>query len=274
MERYLDSDNNQLLYIMENSNGEFWDSQWQQYGIEKIFTAPPRNKFVVNLSKKFLTVGSRILEAGCGMGDKVYRLDKAGYNTVGVDFASKTIDLIKQNWPHLEVYEADVRRLPFDNNSFDGYWSLGVIEHFYSGYGDVLAEMSRVIKTDGYLFLTFPYMNWIRRYKAKRHCYPSLQEASVDISRFYQFALNEEKVVEALKDHGFTLVYTKNIGGFKILKDEVPLLSHVLAKLQSSTSLIARVLRKTIDEIVSPFTGHVFVGVFKKTDTQTNNRQQ
>jgi len=140
-----------------------------------------------------------------------------------------------------------------------------VIEHFYNGYDDVIAEMTRVIKTDGYLFLTFPYMNWIRRYKASQNYYPAFKEETVDISRFYQFAMNERKVVKALSDLGFSLAYKTNLGGFKILKDEVNFLNTVFTKLQLSNSIIARVLRKGIDEMTSPFAGHVFVGVFRKT---------
>lgn len=265
MERYLDSGGDQLIYIMDHSNGTFWDDQWQQHGINKILSAPPLNNFVVKLTQKHLPLGSKILEAGCGMGDKVYRLAAVGFDAVGVDFAPNTIDLIKKNWPHLNVHNADVRKLPFDDNSFDGYWSLGVIEHFYSGYEDVLAEMSRVVKTDGYLFLTFPYMNWIRKYKAKRKIYPCMNESHVDLSKFYQFALNEKKVVDTLTAKGFELVYSTNLGGFKNIKDEVKCLNTVFTKLQSSKSLIARVLRKGIDEITSPFVGHVYVGVFKKS---------
>ena len=44
----------------------------------------------------------------------------------------------------------DLDDLPVEDESVDGYWSLGVIEHFYDGYGEILSEMHRVIKRDGF----------------------------------------------------------------------------------------------------------------------------
>jgi len=36
--------------------------------------------------------------------------------------------------------------LKFPNNFFDGYWTLGVIEHFWEGYNQIIEEAKRVIK--------------------------------------------------------------------------------------------------------------------------------
>ena len=52
---------------------------------------------------------------------------------------------IKLHWPQLDVSYGDVRALEFEDDSFDGYWSLGVIEHFPDGYEDIGQEMTRVI---------------------------------------------------------------------------------------------------------------------------------
>lgn len=264
MKRYFDKKHNRLVYIKNNATSAFWDKLWQQHGIEKNFCKPPANRFMLNLSKKYLPQGARVLEGGCGMGDKIYRLAEAGFDTEGIDFARGTIALIRKNWPHLKVHLADVRSLPFKDNSFDGYWSFGVIEHSYNGYEDIISEMYRIIKPGGYLFITFPHMNWIRKYKASRKGYPPYQEEIANTERFYQFVLDAKLVINNLSDIGFDFISSTNLAGFKNLKDEVSLLKMPLTKLQSSRALLARVVRKAIDIVICPIAGHVFVGIFKK----------
>ena len=94
-----------------------------------------------------------MLQGGCGLGDKVHSLDKVGFEAYGIDFAPNVVSMINENWPHLDVRQGDVRKLPFEDDFFDGYWSFGVIEHFFIGFDEILEEMARVIKPGGYLFL-------------------------------------------------------------------------------------------------------------------------
>ncbi len=64
-----------------------------------------------------------------------------GYQSAGVDFAKETIERVKEIIPKLDVRVGDVRDLQFPDNYLTGYWSLGVIEHFWDGYYDILEEM-------------------------------------------------------------------------------------------------------------------------------------
>lgn len=201
---YYDKDNSRLVYNGKKATEEFWDQQWEEL-MDEMLKKPPQNRYYTYITKKFLSAGSKILEGGCGMGDKVHAFDKSGFNAYGVDFAPKVVEKIKKNWPHLKVDCADVRKLPYEDNFFDGYWSFGVIEHFYNGFDDILNEMQRVIKKDGFLFLTFPMMNLIRKSKARRNCYPVYLKESVDLNCFYQFALDPISVKQKLNEHGFIL---------------------------------------------------------------------
>jgi len=54
---------------------------------------------------------------------------------------------------------SDVRKLNFPDHYFDGYWSLGVIEHFYKGYDEIIHKIYRVLHPGGFLFLTVPEMS-------------------------------------------------------------------------------------------------------------------
>ena len=82
-----------------------------------------------------------------------------------------------------------MRALPFEDNSFDGIWSLGIIEHFLDGYDAIAREMQRVLREGGYLFLTFPAMTKIRDWKALRGEYTPWEAVDQEPEGFYQFSL-------------------------------------------------------------------------------------
>lgn len=50
----------------------------------------------------------------------------------------------------------DATQLSFKDNTFDLVYSISVIEHIYKNYIHAINEMIRVVKTDGYIYLTFP----------------------------------------------------------------------------------------------------------------------
>jgi SAM-dependent methyltransferase len=80
-----------------------------------------------------------------------------------VDNYLPALQALKQRAPESAAVAADVRHLPFPDGFADVCISLGVVEHFPGGPQEVLAEMSRVLRPGGLLFLTVPYYNWLRR---------------------------------------------------------------------------------------------------------------
>ena len=67
--------------------------------------------------------------------------------------------------PDLNIDFGDVRSLPYKKSSFDGIWSLGVIEHNWDGYDQILREAHRVLRSGGYFFLAFPSFSPLRKLK-------------------------------------------------------------------------------------------------------------
>ena len=132
--------------------------------------------YVTRITRKYLRpVDGVILEGGCGDAVHVAALAASGYRCIGIDSAEQTVSALQSAFPELDVRLGDVRHLDFDDAAFAGYWSIGVIEHFWDGYGPIVQEMSRVVRTGGYLFLTFPYMSPVRRLKARLGLYPRLE---------------------------------------------------------------------------------------------------
>jgi len=62
-----------------------------------------KNSFIVKTTKAFLPKNSRIIDGGCGSGDKVYALQKHGFDAYDVDFAEETVKRINTCIPELNV---------------------------------------------------------------------------------------------------------------------------------------------------------------------------
>ncbi|MCF6366600.1 MAG: class I SAM-dependent methyltransferase [Bacteroidales bacterium] len=263
MKRCYDKKNNRLVYFGESSNKDFWDKHWNKNTIEKLY--PKKVSFfdyVINTSKKYLPKGSLILEGGCGTGQQVFKLQNAGYKVIGIDYAEKTVKTVKNAKPELNISLGDVRKLDFPDNYFDAYWSFGVIEHFYDGYFDIIEEMQRILKPNGLLFITFPHMSKFRKRKAKKNKYP-LCEKKPD--NFYQFALDEKKVISDLKKHNFNLVSKKHLDGLKGLKDETVFMKKTLQKIYDNRKLLSLIIAKIISITFGKFSSHSILLILRKT---------
>ncbi len=264
--KYYDYSKGRLIFEGSKATSHFWDSLWNTPDLKKTIEGGGTEQFVSRITKKFIqpSLSKKILEGGCGKGVFVFSLTNSGYDAYGIDFALETIKRVNEVMPRLNIKEGDVRKLDFPNDFFDGYWSLGVIEHFFEGYENITQEMRRVIKKEGFLFLTFPYLSPLRRLKAFLKIYPDFDEAHFNKEKFYQFGLDPKKVENNLKKLGFSLVYTERLDGFKGLKDEVGFLKKPLQKIYDHQSFIAKALGFFISKLCTPFCAHSILLVFKK----------
>lgn len=267
MKRFYDIENNRLVYIHTTAESEFWDSHWDQHDIRKMIQSVVLNRMILGPTRKYLKKGSRILEGGCGLGQNVWSLAKHGYDAYGVDYAIETVRRINKVLPDLQVACQDIRQLDFEDGFFDGYWSLGVIEHFYNGFEDIVVEMMRVIKPGGYLFLTFPSMSTFRRKKAHQGKYPVWEAEQPLIKDFYQFALSTNEVKSKMIQNCFELIESKPISGLKGFKDEMTneVIKRGLQKIYDSRSFLIRVLAWGLDQILAPYSGHCERMIFRRT---------
>ena len=263
--KYYDPKNNRLIYLVQKADSTFWDQRWKTKDIRAEITGKKYDFLVLPATGKYLAPGSKILEGGCGHGTFVYSLNKAGYDCIGVDFARETIKRIKKALPVLNVRYGDLRNLNFPDNHFDGYWSIGVIEHFWKGYGQILKEMKRVVKPNGYLFLTFPYMSPLRNLKSKMGAYPPAN-FNHEPADFYQFALDSKNVIKSVENHGFKLIGKKPFDGFRGLQSELKFLNFLLKPIDilSNNHILGQALRFLIARTVQPFAAHSILLVFRK----------
>lgn len=251
-----------LVYFNSAATPEYWDEHWNKN--PKVFKNLYKdNTYVSELAKKYINHRGTIVEGGCGRANHVYSLSKNGFRSIGIDYAKKTVDHVNNYLPDLDVRLGDVQKLDLKSNSIDGYFSLGVIEHFFDGYGQISNEMSRVLKSGGFLFITIPTMSNLRKLKAYFGAYDNFNNNSSE--GFYQFALDSDQVVESFIEKGFKLIKKSNKNGYKGFKDEAPhFLKYFLQYIYDSNFFCFKALRVILDKILSSTCGHISLIILQK----------
>ena len=264
--KYFDPENKQLIYISQESTSHFWDGFWCDFSALPAEFLTLNNTFVSRITKKYVgPTDGVVLEGGCGMGQYVASLVNSGYNTIGVDYARNTLNELKHCAPSYDLVAGDVRTLPFLDNSFVAYWSLGVIEHFWAGYYDIASEMYRVLKDGGYLFVTFPYMSPLRVKRVRRGLYqPWLDRLAP--KGFHQFALNSELVIRNFSGLGFELIETIPHDAATGMEDELRPSRFFLQKLLDFAPhhRFVGFLETIFEKLFAHFSGHCMLLVMRK----------
>ena len=247
------------MYVGRTADPDFWDERWDSEALQRVLTDPPLhhyNRLLLEMTKKHVPAGGRILEGGCGTGDKVALFRAHGFDAIGLDFAARTLERAHAIAPSLPLVQGDVRALPWTPDSFDAYWSLGVIEHFYDGYDAILAEMRRVLRPGGVLLLSVPALSLVRRWTGRLGILPSFEEDADTRATFYQFALNPSSVIQDFQAGGFDLVEWSRGSGLLGLESEVPALRIPL-------KVLYKVAFSITEATTSRFANHVAYFVFK-----------
>jgi dolichol-phosphate mannosyltransferase len=102
--------------------------------------------------------GSKLLHAGCGSGQIDADLHEHAKITA-VDISEMALRLYgRHNAEAEEVRHASIFDLPFRNETFDGAYNLGVVEHFQPAeLKQGFSELHRVLKPNGKLVIFWPH---------------------------------------------------------------------------------------------------------------------
>ncbi len=102
-----------------------------------------------------MTVGSKVLEAGCGVGAQTIILanNSPEANITSIDISEESIDqlkdlLKKNNISNVKFQIGDIFNLPFDDETFDHVFVCFVLEHLKDPV-TALESLGRVLKKDG-----------------------------------------------------------------------------------------------------------------------------
>jgi len=167
--------------------------------------------------------------------------------------------------PELDVRYGDVRHLEFEDGFFDGYCSLGVIEHFWDGYSETVAEIHRLLRQGGYVFLTFPSITPLDRLKILFGGYKRFQQEHMP-DDFYQFALDVNSVKRDIEKVGFDFVSLRRLGGLLGLERLLPVFKSTNVSLNqlSQRSRVVKLLIYGLSIILAPLCGHSVLLVMRK----------
>jgi SAM-dependent methyltransferase len=142
----------------------------------------------------------RVLEIGCGTGV----LQDLVPDYVGLDIARSST-----HWMHQPFYVASSTHLPFADNSFDAVWSVWVLEHVPQP-DKMLAEMRRVVRPDGAIFLRAAYGvgSWVAQGLHRRSFHElTPTQRMIKTTLFLRTSLPYRLVIRVLKRTGLLLRY-------------------------------------------------------------------
>jgi ubiquinone/menaquinone biosynthesis C-methylase UbiE len=143
-----------------------WDPWYSKENLsmdERIMAAPPSQSAII-AATKFVNRGKhRILDLACGVGRDTFHLEEHGLSVVGADASLNGLSAAYQNGLSrgslAQFVTADARYLPFDNGSFEGVYSFGLLHEFTGDDGQesvkrVVSEVKRVLVDRGLFVLT------------------------------------------------------------------------------------------------------------------------
>ncbi len=106
--------------------------------------------------------GGKVLDVGSGNGYVLSRYAREGAETFGIDITPTAINLCRKRFDLMglrgDFRVADAEALPFEDATFDGVCSMGVLHHVPDTERAV-AEIFRVLKPGGRLIVMFYHRN-------------------------------------------------------------------------------------------------------------------
>lgn len=258
--RYKIWKNGKIAYYYDQANANFWDIHW-----ENVITRDYYKGFEEGHLKEYpffekhLRKQDFILEAGCGTARYVVALMAKGFKNIeGIDWGKQTINRVRTIYPDLPVKVGDATKVDVRNDYYDGYISLGVVEHREEGPEPFLNEAHRILKPAGYAFISVPYINSLRNFKRHLGFYGKVNNTNMV---FYQYAYHKSEFQNLLESAGFEVIETHGIAGSFGIRDEFPTLFRLLDRLPGSWR-INRYLRM-FDRLDN--WGHMILFVCKKS---------
>lgn len=99
-----------------------------------------------------LVTNSSVLDIGCGNGKNM--LFRNDLQCKGIDLSNKLVNICKEK--KLDVIEADMTCIPFQDNSFDAIITVASYHHLSNDEDrqKALNEMYRIVKPNGHILIT------------------------------------------------------------------------------------------------------------------------
>ena len=106
-------------------------------------------------------VSKKVLDVGCGGGFFLKEVRQIAASALGVDLSTEALLIAAQVNPKKLLAQASAEDLPYGDKTFDCVFCLGSLEHFLD-ISKALAEMKRIVRKDGWIFLMVPNLFWYK----------------------------------------------------------------------------------------------------------------
>lgn len=115
-----------------------------------------RRQTILECLKRRLQPGSKILDAGCGLGEVLADMPD-GYTLSGFEYAKSNVEFCKKRLGNkAEIRHGSIYEIPFENNSMDAVLCLEVLEHIEDDARGV-RDIARVLRPGGIFIVAVPY---------------------------------------------------------------------------------------------------------------------
>jgi ubiquinone/menaquinone biosynthesis C-methylase UbiE len=139
---------------------KMWD--WQVYSDDDLrkYKSNDKLRIIKEMGVAFRS-GQKIMDGGCGDGRSLISYVKEfGCSGYGLDLSENALNKAAENARkencQINFQKGDVRKLPYEDDFFDGVLSFGVIEHFLD-YETAIKEMFRVLAPGGRAIFIQPH---------------------------------------------------------------------------------------------------------------------
>ena len=101
----------------------------------------------------------RSLDVGCGAGQMALSMAERGYEVSAVDISQGMVDAATETFARAgrtaDIRIADMRELPYEQDTFDWVTGLGAIEYL-TDPGEAVEEFARITRPGGHVIVTSP----------------------------------------------------------------------------------------------------------------------
>ncbi len=128
-------------YIADLTNPCSHESRWKK-GI---------SRRIIEIARDFGEGGGRFLDLGCGNGQLMGMMSRAGFSVCGVDTSPAACAVVQEQG--FEAYCGDITGslLPYTDGSFDVIAAIEVLEHLHSP-GESLQKVAQLLKPGGLFY--------------------------------------------------------------------------------------------------------------------------
>jgi len=183
------------------------------------------------LAKKSFNKGKRVLEVGCGRGSMSAFFSSKGYKCTLLDQSSEVINtakkIYKKNKLSASFHIGDANALPFEDNSFDVVFSIGLLEHF-KNIEKPINEQIRILDKGG-LFIGYvvpKYKNsiqkdyiWINNILKGYHS--NLKSSSLKKEDVFRSDLDSKNYIKYLKKNNLKGIRASGIYSLPMISHSV-----------------------------------------------------